>query len=674
MTSTPSYHSGSAPPAPVSHRMVAGVIDLVGGGAIFAGLGLLLGMAFSRRLVAWAVAALIVVALRELVLAATGWSPGGRIMGVRLVDANTGGAPTTRLFLHADVLFLALVPTAGLGAIVLMRAAAADPRGQGQHDRLAGIMAVTVRPNPGRPGRPGRSGRSETSPERTPRTAKTARPAGTDAVRPPVPGPLAPPSGLPAPEAYGHGDRDGSGHAGPADRFGPPAQLVPPGPAQSGPPGGPGPQAPGVPGTQEVPGTPGAPGTPGIQGVPHESATPAGPPPGAPVPDGAGFDPGNVFPPAGPLPEASEAPEERPHRGLLHHRTKKSKRQAQPGPQHMAPRPQAAERRTPVADWVFPEDPFFYAPGSDTADIGNTVDTSAMIAMPPNSDRAIIDSIPWSSVPTRLDPPTQDDAPLTDVAGGDSDPVGSTDSARSAGSSAHLAESVGSAGSAGPAGPTGPLGSAGSPSAPPPSNPEVVSPAAPSPSFRSSAPEEAAIVSPTPGPMTHPSEAEDPWVAASIQAAASPTIGSAAAPMTSASSAAPTSPASPTSSAASPSGARGRHRQTEDPRAARLVPLIGGVPVELNTPIVVGRDPDNISEYSDAVCVSLRDVNRSISKTHAALAPVPGGLWITDLHSTNGTRIEEEAGEVTRAEPGVPVPVPTGSTIVLGSAAYRVED
>ena len=125
--------------------------------------------------------------------------------------------------------------------------------------------------------------------------------------------------------------------------------------------------------------------------------------------------------------------------------------------------------------------------------------------------------------------------------------------------------------------------------------------------------------------------------------------------------------------ASSPPAARGRHRHTEDPRASRLVPLTGGDPINLEATTVVGRDPDNISEYPDATCVSLNDVNRSISKTHAALALAPGGLWITDLHSTNGTRVEEE-DHVTVVKPNESIPVPTGATIVLGSAAYRVED
>ena len=61
-------------------------------------------MVIPKTPVAWLVVATAVVAPRELVLALTGWSPGGRLMGVRLVSAATGGAPRTRLFIHADLL------------------------------------------------------------------------------------------------------------------------------------------------------------------------------------------------------------------------------------------------------------------------------------------------------------------------------------------------------------------------------------------------------------------------------------------------------------------------------------------------------------------------------------------------------------------------------------------
>ena len=148
MTSTPSYNQATAQSAAVRDRVIAGLIDLVVGGALVAGLGLLLGLAIPQAFIAWPVAVAAVLVPRELVLALTGWSPGGRVMGVRLVDATTGGPPRTRLFIHADLLCV----TVGLGAIVFMRSASIDPRGQGWHDRMAGTLAVTMRSRPaGRP-------------------------------------------------------------------------------------------------------------------------------------------------------------------------------------------------------------------------------------------------------------------------------------------------------------------------------------------------------------------------------------------------------------------------------------------------------------------------------------------------------------------------------------------
>lgn len=126
MTSTPSYNQATAQSAAVRDRVIAGLIDLVVGGALVAGLGLLLGLAIPQAFIAWPVAVAAVLVPRELVLALTGWSPGGRVMGVRLVDATTGGPPRTRLFIHADLLCV----TVGLGAIVFMRSASIDPRGQ----------------------------------------------------------------------------------------------------------------------------------------------------------------------------------------------------------------------------------------------------------------------------------------------------------------------------------------------------------------------------------------------------------------------------------------------------------------------------------------------------------------------------------------------------------------
>ena len=598
MTSTPPYSQAAAPPAAVRNRVIAGAIDLIGGAALVAGLGVLLSMVIPKTPVAWLVAAAAVVAPRELVLALTGWSPGGRLMGVRLVSAATGGPPRTRLFIHADLLCVTL----GLGAIMFMSSAASSPRGQGWHDRMAGTLAVSTR------------------------SGSTAAPRRQAAGR----------------QAAGR---------------------------------------------QDV---------------------------------------------------AQQAPKRQaPRRQSIRHQT------------HTAAPPQHATGKGPARERarVFPDNAFFLNPDGSSTDIGSTVDTASAVVLPPASDRAIIDSVPWAAVPTQLDMPTRDDSPLVPQAPASPAPAapGATDpfsppppmvhpfsmpSAQTealpatlsptgpdpasaptpaptgsapAASAASVptpapgplsASPTTSAPASGPPVPVGPFPvappaagprpaspfAAGSPSASPdtpassaphgvssssPHEAVVPSPVtAPARAPRSPSPEEPIIVPPPSEPLSPPSSTPPARSRMESRSAASaePLISTDSVPS-----------AQPVVSASSPPMARGRHRHTEDPRASRLVPLTGGAPVELSSTTVVGRDPDNISEYPGAACVPLNDANRSISKTHAVLAPAPGGLWLTDLHSTNGTRIEED-GRVTVAKPNESIPVPTGATIVLGSAAYRVED
>ena len=86
-----------------------------------------------------------------LVLGRTGSSPGGAVVGVRVVGTGTGapigvGAALVRQL----VLGLATLPTFGLGTAVLAWTAAMDPsrRRHGWHDRLVGSEVLDVRPVP----------------------------------------------------------------------------------------------------------------------------------------------------------------------------------------------------------------------------------------------------------------------------------------------------------------------------------------------------------------------------------------------------------------------------------------------------------------------------------------------------------------------------------------------
>ena len=107
--------------------------------------------------------------------------------------------------------------------------------------------------------------------------------------------------------------------------------------------------------------------------------------------------------------------------------------------------------------------------------------------------------------------------------------------------------------------------------------------------------------------------------------------------------------------------------------SVRLVPLLGGNPILIHEPTVVGRDPDNISAYPGAERVALDDPTRSVSKTHAAIFPLLDGVWVTDLHSTNGTRVEYRDGRSVEAVPDKALSALEGSTIYFGRIAFKVE-
>ena len=636
MTSTPSYSRVTAPPAAVRYRVIAGTIDLVGCGALWVGLSLLLTLVIPKNFIAWAAAAVIIVVPRELVLAITGWSPGGRIMGVRLVDATTGGAPTTRLFIHADLLCVTL----GAGAIVFMRSAAADPRGQGQHDRMAGTMAVDTRSrSAGESGRqvPGRQDSGRQAPEQRLPKRQTPR---RQSIRHQQQAAVPPQHAAPRTSARAHVFPDNAFFLSPdgsttdigstVDTTS--AVVLPPSadraiidsvpwaavPTQVDSPTG-----------EDSPLTPS--GT--VSSPPAAAATTAMPTPASDVVSPpAQYEPVAVSPVAAPA-SAPRSPSPQEPVIVPSAESPFSSRPTPPTRSRMATRsaaepiistesiPISTPDPTPPSSPAVASGPLASVPPADPTPLSSAAMASGPLASVPSAD------------PTPLSSAAMASGPLASVPSADPTPPSS------------------------PAMASGPLASVPSADPTPPSSPAMASgPLASVPSADPTPLSSAAMAS---GPLASVPSA-DPTPPSSPAMASGPGTD-------------PGPAAHPVVSASSPSAARGRHRHTEDPRANRLVPLTGGAPIKLESTTVVGRDPDNISDYPGAACVSLNDVTRSISKTHAALALAPGGLWITDLHSTNGTRIEEE-GHVTVARPGESIPVPTGATIVLGSAAYRVED
>ncbi len=94
-----------------------------------------------------------------------------------------------------------------------------------------------------------------------------------------------------------------------------------------------------------------------------------------------------------------------------------------------------------------------------------------------------------------------------------------------------------------------------------------------------------------------------------------------------------------------------------------------GQSVSIGAPIVVGRDPAAPASHPSARPVPVADPYKSVSKTHAAIELREGLLWVTDLHSTNGTKVTNAVGEATSCPPGIAMPVGDGWTVSTGEFA-----
>ena len=98
------------------------------------------------------------------------------------------------------------------------------------------------------------------------------------------------------------------------------------------------------------------------------------------------------------------------------------------------------------------------------------------------------------------------------------------------------------------------------------------------------------------------------------------------------------------------------------PREPALA-LPDGRTVALHAPVVVGRDPDVSRGPVGSEGISYADP--SLSKTHATVETGANGVYVTDLHSTNGTSIEAPGAAMSCA-PGERTMVPPGSVVRFG--------
>ena len=99
----------------------------------------------------------------------------------------------------------------------------------------------------------------------------------------------------------------------------------------------------------------------------------------------------------------------------------------------------------------------------------------------------------------------------------------------------------------------------------------------------------------------------------------------------------------------------------------------GGLDVLLLRPVLLGRDPAPDPGRPGAATITLADPARSVSKTHALVEVVEGRVIVTDLHSTNGTRVLTPDGETRELDPGQGAEAPNGATLLLGEFAVRLD-
>lgn len=345
----------------------------------------------------------------------------------------------------------------------------------------------------------------------------------------------------------------------------------------------------------------------------------------------------------------------------------------------------------------------FAAGAGPAPEVAHTFDTSSILPSGDRNTQALIDSVPWSSVPTSVDAATVDSLPEGVIVSDDglpqqpktvsapaqhASPMDLTNPATVPGGvpassegnthptvRSHRSHARTSAGSAASAAVVEGSSTRRSHASHRFSGPGIPSPA-----------DERAV----PGESRSDATAAEAGAAhhersASVQASAQPHTGASrhgagSMPEAAASASAPAAGVSlpplspvPATSAQTATPSLPSASSAAPALSVRLVPLLGGNPIVIHEPTVVGRDPDNISAYPGAERVSLDDPTRSVSKTHAAIFPLLDGVWVTDLHSTNGTRVEYRDGRTVEAVPDKALSALEGSTIFFGRIAFKVE-
>jgi hypothetical protein len=111
---------------------------------------------------------------------------------------------------------------------------------------------------------------------------------------------------------------------------------------------------------------------------------------------------------------------------------------------------------------------------------------------------------------------------------------------------------------------------------------------------------------------------------------------------------------------------------------ARVPPLRAAVltasdqRIEITGSALVGSNPVTPPDEPVVQLVTVMDLTRSTSATHAMLTWDGSVLWVTDRGSTNGTTVVTTEGARLVGEPGVALAAHPGSTVSFGERTFRV--
>jgi hypothetical protein len=104
----------------------------------------------------------------------------------------------------------------------------------------------------------------------------------------------------------------------------------------------------------------------------------------------------------------------------------------------------------------------------------------------------------------------------------------------------------------------------------------------------------------------------------------------------------------------------------------------------IGTSLLIGRSPESSARAAsvgiaraapnkiEQPVLALADLSRTLSKTHALLEWSGSVLWVTDLHSANGSVLISPDGERRPLAPGIRAPAAIGWTVQCGSRSFTV--